>query len=305
MYHGMVVMADVKFGVMLPNGPQRDMIDYLNGLEEHYDSAWIADHLLPPPFVPKSDDLLECLTTIGYLSGMYAKLDFGTIVLCNSFRNPALVAKMAATLDAWTGGRFILGIGAGWYGEEYRQYGYDFPSSAIRIRQLEEGVQIIKRLWTEDSVTFKGRHFRVEDAYCNPKPDPPIPVMIGARGERLSLKVVARNADWWNIQFIDVDAYEHKLGVLERHCSAIGRDPGEIAKTLLQAVAIAETDEEADKLARSLPWDYVLAGSPETVRWKVREFVDAGVEYFILLFWPFPNREGSKLFSEEVIPEFK
>jgi alkanesulfonate monooxygenase SsuD/methylene tetrahydromethanopterin reductase-like flavin-dependent oxidoreductase (luciferase family) len=301
----MVVMADVRFGVMVPNGPQRHVVDFLNGLGEYYESVWIADHLLPPPFVPKPDDLLECLTTISYLSGIYSELDFGTIVLCNSFRNPALVAKMVATLDAWTGGRFILGIGAGWYEEEYRQYGYNFPSSATRIRQLEEGVQIIKRLWVEDGVTFKGKHFRVEDVYCNPKPDPPPPVMIGARGEKLSLKVVARHADWWNIQFIDTDAYEHKLGVLERHCSEVGRDPGEIVKTLLQAVTIAETDEEAENVAGTLPFDYVLAGSPETVRGKVREFIDVGVEYFILLFWPFPNLEGSTLFAEELISEFK
>jgi alkanesulfonate monooxygenase SsuD/methylene tetrahydromethanopterin reductase-like flavin-dependent oxidoreductase (luciferase family) len=301
----MVSMADVRFGVFVPNGPRAHILEYLNALGDNYESVWIPDHVLPPPFVPKSDDLLECLTTISYLSGVYTELDFGSIVLCNSFRNPALVAKMVATLDAWTGGRFILGIGAGWYEEEYRQYGYEFPSSATRIRQLEEGVQIIKRLWTKDGVTFRGKHFRVEDAHCNPKPDPPPPVMIGARGEKLSLKVVARHADWWNIQFIDIDAYKHKLGVLERHCSSIGRDPDEIAKTLLQAVAIAETDEEAEKAARSLPFDGALAGSPETVVEKVREFVDVGVEYFILFFLPFPDPGGSTLFAEEVISEFR
>ena len=279
---------------------------HLGGLEDHFDSAWLPDHLLLSE--QHKHDILECLTTISYLSGVFRKLKFGSIVLCNSFRNPALVAKMGATLDALTGGRFILGIGAGWFEEEYKQYGYDFPPPAIRIKQLEEGVQIIKRMWTEDSVTFKGKYFTVKNAHCNPKPDPPPPIMIGAGGEKLSLKVVARYADWWNWAWADLATYKHKLNVLERHCSRIGRDPNEIVKTMLGAVVITDTDEDALKIAKKHAYGNMairqgFAGSPETVKDKIRAFIDIGVEYFILGFVPF-GKDGPLLFSEEVMTQF-
>jgi len=288
-------MVDVKFGVMVPNFPSDGcrghefatrIIEYLKGLEDHYDSVWIPDHFLPPPFISDTNDQLECLTTIGHLSGIFPKLSFGTIVLCNSYRNPALVAKMGATLAAWTGGRFILGIGAGW--------------------QLEEGVRIIRRMWTEDEVTFNGRYFSVENAICYPKPDPPPPIMIGARGEQLGLGVVARQADWWNIQMIDIDTFKQKLGVLERHCERSGRDPDEIVRTVLQAVVIADSEEEARKIERENPGGAAnFVGTPETVGDQVREFVEVGVEHFILLFLPFPSIDGSLLFAEEIISEYK
>ena len=306
--------VDVEFGILVPNFPLDEsrgsefvsqIMTYLSGLEDHFDSVWLVDHLVS--FVPPhTQDMLECLTSISYLSGVFKKLKFGSFVLCNSFRNPALVAKMAATLDALTGGRFILGIGAGWYEDEYIQYGYNFPPPAVRIKQLEEGVQIIKRMWTEDSATFEGKYFTIKNAHCNPKPDPPPPIMIGAGGEKLALKVVAQYADWWNLLFVDLSTYEHKLDVLKQHCSRIGRDPDEITKTLGEAVVIADTDEKALKIAKENPFGDVarFVGTVETVKDKIRAFVDIGVKHFILLFVPFPRLEGPLLFAEEVIPEF-
>lgn len=296
--------VDVKFGISVPSGYPDEIITYLGGLEDHFDSAWIVDH--------PASHRLECLITISYLSGVSEKFNFGSIVLCNSYRNPALVAKMGATLDFLTGGRFILGIGAGWLEEEYVQYGYDFPSPAVRIKQLEEGVQIIKRMWTEDEVTFEGKYFTVKNARCDPKPDPPPPIMIGGMGEKLTLKVVARYADWWNVYLTpcyvpDFSTYEHKLNVLEHHCSRIGRDFDEIVKTLWGFVAIADTDKKALEIAKEYRYgDHAhFVGTLGTVKDEMRAFVDIGVEHFILTFLPFPRLDGPLLFAEEVVPEFQ
>ncbi len=311
----------VKFGIVVPFERSTDsrgseflsqIMTYLSGLENHFDSAWIPDHLVPftPPFLGGT---LECLTTISYLLGIFKKFKFGSLVLCNSFRNPSLVAKIGATLDFLTGGRFILGIGAGWNESEYVQYGYSFPPPAVRIEQLKEGVQIIKSMWSEGQVTFEGKYFRVKNARCSPKPDPPPPIMIGGGGEKLTLKVVARYADWWNLDWADLSTYEYKLDFLRHYCSRIGRDSNEIVKTLLGAVVIADTDEDAMKIAKKrIGYQNFtfrdlarFVGSVDTVKAKIGEFVDIGVEHFILAFLPLPRLDGPLLFAKEVIPEFK
>ena len=156
-------------------------------------------------------------------------------------------------------------------------------------------------MWTEDGVTFEGKYYTVKNAHCNPKPDPPPPIMIGGGGEKLTLKVVARYADWWNLPWANLSTYEHKLNVLEHHCSRVGRDPNEIVKTLLGWVVIAGTDKEALKTANR---EDHLVGAPETVKEKIRAFIDVGVQHFILAFRPLPRLHGPLLFAEEVIPEF-
>ena len=307
---------DVRFGVLVPSFPFDESrgsefvsktMAYLSGLEDHFDSAWVSDHFIV--YGKPSLDILECLATISFLSGVFKKMDFGSIVLCNSFRNPALVAKMGATLDALTGGRFILGIGAGWMEEEHVQYGYEFPPPAVRIKRMEEAVQIIKSLWAEDGVTFEGKYYKVKNAYCNPKPSPPPPIMIGGGGEKMTLRVVARYADWWNFGWHDPSTYERLLGVLEGHCSRIGRDPDEIVKTLIDTVVIADTDEEAWRIAKSLGDEAgdraQFVGTVETVKDRIGRFVDMGVEHFILFFLPVLGLDGPRLFAEEVVPEYR
>jgi alkanesulfonate monooxygenase SsuD/methylene tetrahydromethanopterin reductase-like flavin-dependent oxidoreductase (luciferase family) len=150
------------------------------------------------------------------------------------YRNPALLAKMGATLQALSDGRLILGIGAGWRGEEYAAYGYPFPKASVRIQQLEEAVQIIRLMWSETSPSFKGEYFEIAEAYCPPQPNPPPPIMIGGSGEQLMLPLIARRADWWNIGFVDVDTYRRKRDLLHRHAEAAGRDPGDIVHTLMK-----------------------------------------------------------------------
>jgi len=313
-------LVKVRFGLRIPTFPVdgsgdkefvNQILSFLEELEGSFDSAWVDDHFVPwATFVPGNAPTLESFTSISYLSGVFRRLTFGNIVLCNSYRNPALLAKMGATLQTLTGGRFILGIGAGWKEDEYLAYGYNFPPAKVRIQQLEEGVQIIRRMWTEDLVTFKGRYYSVDRAYCYPKPDPIPPIMIGGGGEKLTLRVVARHADWWNIPNASPPTYRHKLEVLKGHCRKEGRDSSKIVRTLASMVAIAKTEEEALNLASKSRFiqkgqeeNYII-GNPDTVTEKLKEYTKLGAEHFILRFLDFPQTEGAKLFAKKVIPTF-
>lgn len=234
---------------------------------------------------------------------------FGHIVLCNSYRNPALLAKMTATLQVLSNGRYILGIGAGWKIDEYIAYGYPFPPPRVRIGQLEEAVQIIRRMWTEESVSFRGKYYHIDNAICSPKPKPVPLIMIGGGGEKLMLKVVAKYADWWNIPNVSVETYIHKLNVLKKHCRRVGRNYDEIVKTLASIVAIAETEKKARRLAYKNPFidmrreERYIIGDPEIVIEKILKYVEIGVKVFILRFADFPQTNGAKLFAKKVISE--
>jgi alkanesulfonate monooxygenase SsuD/methylene tetrahydromethanopterin reductase-like flavin-dependent oxidoreductase (luciferase family) len=181
-------VSKVGYGVLLPDFPEDDsrgiehvqgLITYLDSLDDVYESVWLGDHFTLGPFGAVDADVLECFTALTYLSAKFPNLKFGPLTLASSFRNPALLAKITATFSVMTEGNFILGMGAGWNEEEYRQYRYEFPSGRTRIEQMEEAIQIIKLLWTQDGVTFEGKHHRVENAYCNPKPNPVPPILIG------------------------------------------------------------------------------------------------------------------------------
>jgi len=281
-------------------------------VKDRFDSAWVCDHFVPwASFVDVTTPTLEGFTTICYLAGVFPKLKFGNIVLCNSYRNPALLAKMGATLQTLSRGRFILGIGAGWKEDEYLAYGYDFPPPSVRIGQLEEAVQIIRMMWSRGEATFDGRYFKVHKAYCHPKPQPIPPIMIGGGGEKLTLRVVARYADWWNLPNVSPETYRHKLMVLERHCHDVGRKPSEIVKTLGNMVAIAEREEDARRIAEGSPFfnkgseEIYIIGSPDTVVERLMEYIKIGVRYFILRFLDFPKIDGALLFTEKVIPSFE
>jgi len=317
-------MSNVRFGVILAPDPEdssrgkehgKNILEYLDCLDDAYESAWLPDHFIPTIDPTRfngiteqaySNDYLECLTTTSYLLPLYPNLKFGQLVLCNRYRNPALLAKMSSTLQVLSGGRLIIGIGAGWYKEEYEQYGYDFPSPRTRVRQLEEAVQIIKMMWEEDGVTFHGRHYRVDNAYCNPKPDPAPPILIGGKGEKYTLKVVARYADWWNGNFIDAETWSHKHNVLASHCDDVGRDPDEILKSTQWCIAIGGSDQEALRLAKRSQYyseRTFITGTPESLASQLGELVDAGVEYFMLYFPQHRNHETAQLFADTVIPE--
>ena len=187
----------------------------------HFDCVWLADHFYG--FANENDPFLESWTTMTWLAAKFPAVKLCHHVLGQGYRNPALTAKMAATLQALSGGRFILGIGAGWRGEEFERYGYEFPSTATRIRQLEETIKICRLMWTEESPSFEGRYYAIKDAKAPPRPDPMIPIMVGAQGEQLSLPMVGRLADGWNTFWWPREEVGGELDAQARHRS--GRRP--------------------------------------------------------------------------------
>ena len=310
-------MPDVRFGWHMPSFPTDGssagaFVDQIAGtldrIGEQFASVWVDDHVHPwGTFVSRDTPALECATTIAYFAAFYPTLDFGSLVFCQSYRNPALLAKMGANLQLLTGGRFLFGIGAGWFEEEYHAYAYEFPEPSVRIGQMEETIEIVQRLWTQTPASYRGAYYRIEDAYCEPKPDPLPPIMVGGGGEQLTLRVVARHADWWNLPGGTVETYAHKLDVLRRHCEIVGRDYEEIVKTIsLELVAVAENEAEARRQAEASLYNKgnAIAGTPDQVAERLQAYVDLGATYFMLRFADFPETVGIDLFIEEVLPRF-
>jgi alkanesulfonate monooxygenase SsuD/methylene tetrahydromethanopterin reductase-like flavin-dependent oxidoreductase (luciferase family) len=281
----------------------------LDLVADRFDAVWITDHVLPwARWQAVDTPVIECWTTLTFLASRYPQVRWGTLVLCQSYRNPALLAKMVANLCAFLPGKVIFGIGAGWKEDEYRAYGWPFPRPAVRIQQLEETVEIAKRLWTADDVTYEGRHYRVEGAVLRPKPDPPPPIMIGGGGEQLTLRVVAKHADWWNGGGTR-EVYARKLGVLRDHCAAVGRDPEGIKKTWqCECVAVAPTREGAEALAAASPYytvrESALVGTPAEVVAQIEAWAALGASHLQLRFADFPRTDGIRLFMDEVMPHF-
>lgn len=293
---------------MPPGGPQNyepHLRRVLNRLSGHFHSAWMPDH-----FMYDDSDVPEALTTLSYLAALYPALHFGNVVLGQNYRSPALLAKMMATLQQLSGGRAVLGLGAGWHAEEYRAYGYEFPPAATRIAQLAEVVQICRAMWdpTQPTASFAGQHYRIENAVCQPKPSPPPPVMIGGAGEKLMLRVIARHADWWNLVGVSPELYARKIEVLRGHCAELGRDPTAIRKTWMGVVSVARTRAAAAAAMDGFPiWpgDVPLVGTPAEVMAGLRQFTALGVDLFILGFADEPALDGVELFIKEVMPAFQ
>ncbi len=307
-------MGKVGFGWRIPDFPidgssgkdfVAQILRSLGKVEEGFDSAWLSDHMMPGnDWQTGETDNLEAWSTINYLLGLFKKLSFGHIVLCNSYRSPALLAKMIASLSLFAPGRYILGIGAGWKKDEYLSYGYEFPGALHRVEALGEAVQIIRKMWTENVVHFTGKHYNISGAYCFPKPDPVPPIMIGGAGEKLTLRVVASHADWCNWTF-NLSEYEQKLEVLKRHCEKVGRNYEAIKKTWLGCMSIAKNEDEAVRIAKSSPFTRnsypTITGNPDQVLQRLGEFIDLGVEYFILRMLDFPSTVGIDLIAENIV----
>jgi alkanesulfonate monooxygenase SsuD/methylene tetrahydromethanopterin reductase-like flavin-dependent oxidoreductase (luciferase family) len=302
-------MAALDFGLVMRvsarGGSVADMVAMndriLAACAEHDLSAWVVDHF-------QFDDipLMECLALLAHSAGRTPGVRFGTLVLGQGFRNPALVAKIAATLQFLTGGKFILGIGAGWKEDEHRAYGYPYPPPAVRIAQLDEAVRIIRAMWTDSPASWSGQHYAVAEAYCAPRPDPAPVLMIGGAGEQRTLRVVAQHADWWNADYYSPAEYARKLSVLHGHCRAIGRDPATIVPTYYATVSLTRAPHA---VAATLPLShrgdlYVVTGDPDAVSEQLAAFSALGVQHVQLSFTDFPRADGLALFLSEVLPRF-
>ncbi len=216
----------------------------------YFDSLWIADHFYG--FDARTDPFLEAWTTLTWLGAKFPDVTLCHHVLGHGYRPPALTAKMAATLQVLTGGRFVLGIGAGWRGDEYEAYGYNFPKPSVRFAQLEELIHICRLMWSEDHPTFDGEYFSIRDASAPPRPDPMPRICIGASGPKVGLPLVGRLADQWNSFYRGDDDWRMRLGIVREHAALAGRDPMAIEVGTTVERPLPTTDEESQELLEFL-----------------------------------------------------
>ncbi len=213
----------------------------------HFDSLWVADHFYG--FDAKTDPFMEAWTSLTWLAARHPNVTLCHHVLGQGYRPPALTAKMAATLQTLSGGRFVLGIGAGWREDEYQSYGYAFPRPAQRFAELEEVISICRLMWTQDSPSFAGKYFTIKDAAAPPLPNPTPRICIGASGEQIGLPMVGRLADMWNGTMRGSDEDWHRrLGIVHDSASKAGRDPADIEVSTTVERPLPESDDDSEKL---------------------------------------------------------
>ncbi len=299
----------VKFGLGLLAGPPKGKISrWMDDLDASipklagaFESLWMTDH-----FFWEDNPTYEAWTVMAYMAARWPQYKIGPMVLGQSYRNPALLAKMAATLQTISGGRFIMGIGAGWKEDEYRAYDFPYPRPGIRIEQLEDTLEIFKRLWTEPGpVTYEGKHYKIENAWCEPRPDPVPPIIVGGGGEKTML-LAARFADGWNLSDANFERYSDRMNVLKRHCESIGRDFDTIEKSWFGRLAVANTEAEALALSNGR-WNPTNAfvGTPQQAVDLMRPFIDAGVGYFMLEVLGLPDAATIDRVLGDVLPHVR
>jgi F420-dependent oxidoreductase-like protein len=322
-------VTGLRYGAFVPQGWKLEYTGWdaaaawarsveLAGIAERagYDHLWVYDHV---ETVPRREPThcFEAFTMLAALSQVTTTAELGQLVTCSSYRNAGLLAKEAAGIDVFSGGRLILGLGAGWYSREYRAYGYEYLSDRERLEVLEETITVIPRLWSEETVTFDGKHLRFDGAFSDPKPlrRPRPPLWVGGGGEKVTLRIAAEHADATNWQ-VGLDQFVHKSKVLEEHCSRIGRDFGSIVRTHGPDCRLFDTERDLqawlDSPGGGQLWgrtpheDYVrdnFVGTPERVAEQVQGFVDAGCREFVLWFRDFPSSESLERFTAEVVPK--
>jgi len=311
-------MAKVEFGVQIEPqyGFSYDKIREIAGAAERlgYESIWVSDHFFLTPETVDTD-CLECYTVLTALSRDTTRLRLGAMVASQSYRSPALLAKAAASLDNISGGRLNFGIGAGWKDVEYDAYGFPFPAPGARIRQLDEALEVCRRMWTTGKASFEGRYFQVREAPCSPKPiQSPLPVWVGGTGDK-TLRVAAKHADAVNFSWSHPPGFiKERLDTLERHCRRLGRDPAEIRVSAGLMVVLDETQEGVDERLEQLRlnWDteymrYLsrqrpnIAATPDTLAELLREYTSLGVDHFILRWHYGDELRSLKLFADRVM----
>ena len=244
-----------------------------------WDGIWFADHFMPNQ-ADTSGPVAEAWTVLAGLAALVPRVRLGTLVTGNTYRNPAVLAKMAANVDIISGGRLVLGIGAGWQENEHAAYDIPFYTTGRRLRLLEEAVQIIRSLFENEKTTFQGRYYKIVDAPLAPKPvQGHVPLLVGGGGEKVTMRIAAQYADEWNV-WGTPEVLRHKIGVLEQHCANLGRDPRSIKRSC-QAMLILSDDPAAIERAR-VPGRPVIAGNVEQLQETVRAYEDAGVDELII-----------------------
>jgi len=329
-------MSKAKFGLCVPidsgssawdDGLNFERMKEITMICEdlEFESVWAPDHLMTGPKL----ETLEAWTVLAGLSQITETMRLGTLVSCASHRNPALLAKVVATLDIISSGRAELGIGAGWNG--FEQLAYGLPWEEVpkeRIRRLVETIKIVKGMWTNDRFSFKGKYYSVNEATCMPRPiQKPHPrILIGGKGEKLLLKVVAKYADSYNIDELSPEDYAHKLQVIKEHCSAVGTNYNRIEKSMEQYVLITNNPEQEKRLVdwtntggatnperkrlgkppasvklEDIRKEYIF-GTVEQVTERLGKYIDIGVERFMIYFMDYPTLNTILPFAKDVMP---
>ncbi len=330
-------MDTIKFGLIIPQGWKFDLPEAGSAHELYrpieetaknaenigIDSIALFDHFHSKP-IPTDYPVFECWTTLASLAAVTEDIGLSQCVTCNSYRNPAYLAKISSVIDAISDGRLELGIGAGWYEHEYRGYGYEFRKPAARIGMLEEAVQIIKSMWTKEFTDFHGDYYDLNGALNYPKPvqKPHPPIMIGGGGEQLTLNVVAKHADIWNNGW-NLETYQHKIDVLRKHCESVGRPYDEIVKSYTSDLFLAPAEDDAENLVKdwvqrqeritgeSLDFDMQeykkrnTVGNPEQVLERLARAKDLGATHFLLHMPTAANRELMELLYDAVVKPLK
>ncbi len=312
--------AKVTFGVFLPFYAFKSEIQpdkmfprireiVLECERLRYDSVWIDDHLMY-----RETPILECWSVLAALAASTSHIRLGTMVTSAAFRNPSVLAKAASTVDAISNGRLEFGIGAGIQKTEYIAYGLDFPSFKVRVSRMEEAIEVIKSLWTEEKAIYKGSRYQLNNAVCEPKPvqKPNPPITVGGCGEKYTLKVTAKHADRADFGFLPTRAqYKRKLQVLESHCKAVGRPFAEIEKSCWPAgqVVVAEDKYVAQKNALSLKpaemsqkdfQSFTFAGTPEDFVETLKPYIDLGATHFMLFFANLPDKSSLRALAKTI-----
>ena len=279
----------------------------------NWDSVWYADHFIPPGANREQEAMtaFEGLAVAATAAGMTSKLRIGNLVLGNTYRNPAHVAKIAGTIDTMSEGRFTLAIGAGWYTREHQAYGWEFPSMKDRQDRFEEACKLIRDLiHSQEPVTHQG-YYSVDDARLSPgnyDDSQPIPIMVGGTGPKRTLRTLARygdvmNLDGWAGGGMSLKYYQHKASILDKHCEDCGRDPSEIRRTLLMPCYITEDKERIEQIVKGLG-EGTVAGSKQYIIDRIGEFQDAGIAEVMFGGIPSGNVALLQQFEEDIISAF-
>jgi len=283
-----------------------------------WDTACVSDHFMPNTR-EREGAVLEAWSTLSALAAVVPRMRIGTIVLGNTYRHPAIVAKMAAQVDIICGGRLLFGIGAAWQRNEHEAYGIPFYTMRERLERLDEACTVFRLLWTERRSNFDGRYYQLADAPLDPKPvqKPHPELMIGGGGERVTLRIAAKHADHWNV-WGGPRVLARKSAVLEEHCSKLGRDSNSINRSVNMALLITNSKADIDRLAETIAArlgshaadarDTCLAGTPDQIREHLRRLQSAGATTLFIptMFRPLDElRRDMNRFIAEIAPDFR
>lgn len=318
----------VKFGTFVPQGWRMDLVEIDDPIEQYeamtavgkaaekagYDSIWVFDHFHTVP-TPEIETCFEAWTITAGLSRDTSTVKIGQMVTCNGYRNPALLAKIASTVDVMSHGRLLFGLGAGWYEHEWRAYGYGFPDVPVRMKMFREAVEIVVKMWTEEKATFHGQYHSVDGAINEPKgvQKPHIPLWLGGGGEKVTLKLVAQFGNACNVGGGNPEVVKQKLAILKEHCDKLERDYNAITKSTGLNVFIVDDGADPEKATAEVRGkmsyeDYskgYFVGTKAQIVDRINQLIEAGADYFITSFSRVAyDHSQMERFATEIMPEF-